>query len=101
MHGIPLQGMGVGILQKDIATQAFEEALRKVVTEPRYTAAARKVSQKLRARKRTPVEEAAGKRFHFQSSHGPSSTAPFPFAWTEEGTPARDACNMPGPRTPA
>ncbi|CAL5228007.1 g11062 [Coccomyxa viridis] len=53
------KGMGVGILQKDIATQAFEEALRKVVTEPRYTAAARKVSQKLRARKRTPVEEAA------------------------------------------
>lgn len=55
--------MGVRISQKDITKPAFTEAIKKVLQDPRYAAAAAKVSQKLRARptRRTPVQEAAGK----------------------------------------
>ena len=44
-----------------IGTPAFREALVKVLTQPRYTDAARSLSVKIRARKRTPLQEAAGK----------------------------------------
>lgn len=48
------------ITHKDVLTSAFGEAIRKVLQEPSYRAAAGLISQKLRARKRTPVQEAAG-----------------------------------------
>jgi glucuronosyltransferase len=52
--------MGVRITHKDIFTSALGEAIRKVLQEPSYRAAAGLISRKLRARKRTPVQEAAG-----------------------------------------
>jgi len=55
-----LQGMGVRITHKDIFTPAFGEAISKVLQDPKYRAAADLISRKLRARKRTPVQEAAG-----------------------------------------
>ena len=55
-----LQGMGVRITHKDVLTSAFGEAIRKVLQKPSYRVAAGLISRKLRARKRTPVQEAAG-----------------------------------------
>lgn len=52
--------MGVSISHKDILTPAFGEAIRKVLQDPSYRAAAELISRKLRARKRTPVQEAVG-----------------------------------------
>ncbi len=52
--------MAVRITHKDILTSAFGEAIRKVLQEPSYRAAAGLISRKLRARKCTPVQEAAG-----------------------------------------
>ncbi|CAL5228006.1 g11061 [Coccomyxa viridis] len=54
------RGMGVKISKEDITTSAFREAIHKVLTDPSYAAAAARVSRKLRARKRMPVQEAAG-----------------------------------------
>lgn len=48
------------ITHKDVLTSAFGEAIRKVLQEPSYRLAAGLISRKLRARKRTPVHEAAG-----------------------------------------
>ena len=48
------------ITHKDVFTSAFGEAISKVLQEPSYRAAAGVISRKLRARKRTPVQEAAG-----------------------------------------
>lgn len=57
---VVLQGMGVRISHKDIFMPKFGEAIRKVFQDPSYGAAAELISRKLRARKRTPVQEAAG-----------------------------------------
>ena len=56
------QGMGVRVRHKDIGTPAFSQALRKVLEEPGYRAAAARLSRMLRARRQTPVQEAAGAR---------------------------------------
>ncbi len=48
------------ISHEDITVPTIVEAIQKVLQDPSYTAAARRVSKKLRARKRTPVQEAAG-----------------------------------------
>ena len=55
-----LQGMAARISYEDITKPAFLEAIQKVMLDPSYTAAAAKVSRKLRAWRRTPVQEAAG-----------------------------------------
>ncbi len=54
------QGFAVRVLHSDIGTAAFPAALAQVLGNGSYAAAARKVSVKLRARKRTPVQEAVG-----------------------------------------
>ena len=41
-------------------TPAFREALMEVLTNLKYTKAAQAMSKKIRARKNTPVQEAAG-----------------------------------------
>ncbi len=43
-----------------VGKPAFKEALIEVLTDPKYTATAQAMSVKIRARKRTPVQEAAG-----------------------------------------
>ena len=43
-----------------IGTPAFGEAITEVLSTPRYTKAAQAMSVKIRARKNTPVQEAAG-----------------------------------------
>ena len=54
------QGMGVRVRHRDIGSPAFGRALRKVLEEPGYRAAAAHLSRTLRARRQTPVQEAAG-----------------------------------------
>ena len=55
-----LQGMGVRVNHRDIGTPAFGQAIRRVLEEPSYRAAAALISRMLRARRQTPVQEAAG-----------------------------------------
>lgn len=59
-----LQGFGEQISHLQIGTPAFREALLRVLTDPIYTRAAQTLSVKLRARKRTPVQEAAGESLY-------------------------------------
>lgn len=47
----------------DIGTAAFPAALEQVMGNSSYAAAAKKIAVKLRARKRTPVQEAVGAYF--------------------------------------
>ena len=54
------QGMGVRVRHRDIGTPACGQAIRKVLEEPSYRAAAARLSRMLRARRQTPVQEAAG-----------------------------------------
>lgn len=54
------QGFAVRVRHTDIGTAAFPAAVARVLSNGSYAAAARKVSVKLRARKRTPVQEAVG-----------------------------------------
>lgn len=55
-----LQGFGQHIRTNQAGTPAFQKALMAVLTDPRYTQAAQAMSVKIRARKNTPVQEAAG-----------------------------------------
>lgn len=48
------------ISHADILTEALPEAILHLLGDRRYAQAAAMVSVKLRARKRTPVQEAAG-----------------------------------------
>ena len=43
-------------------TPAFGEAIMEVLSNPQYTKAAESMSVKIRARKNTPVQEAAGEQ---------------------------------------
>ncbi|BDA49336.1 UDP-glucuronosyltransferase 2A1 [Coccomyxa sp. Obi] len=52
------RGFAVRVRHSDIGTAAFPVALAQVLGNGSYAAAARKMSVKLRARKRTPVQEA-------------------------------------------
>jgi hypothetical protein len=54
------QGFGKRIEHSDIGTDALPAAILEVLGRPQYAAAASAISVKLRARKRTPVQEAAG-----------------------------------------
>lgn len=55
-----MQGFGVRLSPHQAGRPAFKEALMEVLTNPKYTAAARAMSVKIRARSNTPVQEAAG-----------------------------------------
>lgn len=55
-----LQGLGLRVSHADIFTDRLQEALERVLSEPSFTAAARNLQVKLRARPRTPTQEAAG-----------------------------------------
>jgi hypothetical protein len=57
-----LQGMAERISLPQPGSTAFYDALLKVLTEARYTRAAQELSVKVRAHKRTPVQQAAGER---------------------------------------
>jgi hypothetical protein len=45
---------------KDIHTERFTHTIKRILTEPSFTEVAKGISQKLRARTRTPAQEAAG-----------------------------------------
>ena len=55
-----MQGFGVQISHADVLTDALPAAVMHVLSNARYAEAARRMSVKLTARKRTPVQEAAG-----------------------------------------
>lgn len=48
------------LLPTQAGKPAFREALLEVLTNPQYTRAAQALSVKIKARKNTPVQEAAG-----------------------------------------
>ncbi|BDA49333.1 UDP-glucuronosyltransferase 2A1 [Coccomyxa sp. Obi] len=53
------RGFAVRVHHEDIGTERFPEALKRVLTDPSFKEAAERVSLKLRARPRTPTQEAA------------------------------------------
>lgn len=55
-----VQGFGLQMDPTQAGTPAFQKALMAVLTDPRYARAAKAMSVKIRARKNTPVQEAAG-----------------------------------------
>ena len=54
------QGFGVQVLPSQISKPVFLAAILEVLRTPSYSAVAQAMSIKLRARKRTPVQEGAG-----------------------------------------
>ena len=63
-----LQGCGVQVFPAEAGSRKFSTALSEVLTHARYTKAAQALSRKLRARKNTPVEEAAGAAVHLHQA---------------------------------
>ena len=59
-----LQGCGVQVQPAESGSPTFSVAINQVLTDLQYTKAAQALSRKLRARKNTPVEEAAGAAVH-------------------------------------
>ena len=55
-----MQGFGVRVSPLQAGTPAFKDAILEVLSNPRFTSAAQAMSVKIRARKNTPVQEAAG-----------------------------------------
>jgi glucuronosyltransferase len=55
-----LQGLALRLHHKDIGTERFSRTIKRVLTEPSFTEVAKQLSVKLRARPRTPTQEAAG-----------------------------------------
>lgn len=55
-----VQGFALRVSHADLFTERFTGALKRVLGEPSFAAAARGISVKLRARPRTPTQEAAG-----------------------------------------
>ena len=62
-----MQGFGLRISHADLLTDALPEAIRHLLGDSQYADAAAKVSTQLRARKRTPAQEAAGRQ---SAQHG-------------------------------
>lgn len=54
------QGMAEKVSPSQIGSPGFSQALMKVLTEDSYSQAARALSRKIRAHKRTPVQQAGG-----------------------------------------
>lgn len=57
---VALQGLALRLDHKNIHTERFTHTIKRVLTEPSFTEVAKGISQKLRARPRTPTQEAAG-----------------------------------------
>ena len=57
-----VQGFGVRVSPLQAGTPAFMGAIMEVLRNPQYTAAAQALSAKIKARKNTPVQEAAGEQ---------------------------------------
>lgn len=82
-HGVPIVGIpmvadqpdnivkavarGFGIMfhrgKQGINGEELHDALLQILTEPRFKEAAAKISVRMRARKRTPLQEAAGENY--------------------------------------
>ena len=62
IHAVHVQGYGVQVDPSQIGTPAFEAAIMQVLTDPKYRQVAQAISKQVRARKRTPVQEAAGEQ---------------------------------------
>ena len=60
MGSFCMQGIGLQLRPAQAGKPAFREALMEVLSNPKYTRAAKAMSVKIRARKNTPVQEAAG-----------------------------------------
>ena len=72
-----MQGFAVRINHADLLTEALPEAILRLLGDQRYAQAAAMVSVKLRARKRTPVQEAAGASAHpFVHTHAVAQQQP-------------------------
>lgn len=54
------QGLGLRIRHADLLTERLPQSLTGVLTEPSFASAARNLQVKLRARPRTPTQEAGG-----------------------------------------
>jgi len=67
-----MQGFGLRVSPSQLGKPAFKEALMEVLTNPKYTAAAQAMSVKIRARKNTPVQEAAGVHLSLLWQHSSS-----------------------------
>ena len=67
-----MQGFGLRLSPTQVGKPAFKEALTEVLTNPKYTVAAQAMSVKIRARKNTPVQEAAGVHSLSLSQHSSS-----------------------------
>ena len=48
------------ISQADLSTEALPAAILRTLNDPEYAAAAKRISVRMRARPRTPLQEAAG-----------------------------------------
>ncbi len=55
------QGFGVRVEPTQAGTPAFGAAIMEVLSNPQYKKAAEAMAVKIKARKNTPVQEAAGK----------------------------------------
>ena len=60
MGSFCMQGLGLQLRPAQAGRPAFREALMEVLSNPKYAKAAKAMSVKIRARKNTPVQEAAG-----------------------------------------
>ena len=58
--GFPCRGMGLRILPGEFKAGEIAHALRRLHAEPSFREAAGDISRKLRSRKNTPRQEAAG-----------------------------------------
>ena len=59
---VSVQKFGVQVLPSQISEPAFLAAILEVLTTPSYADTAQAMSVKIRARKRTPVQEGAGNK---------------------------------------
>ena len=55
-----LQGMAALLPRKGLSAEGVYDVILRVLTEEDFRAAAGKVSKRIRSRKRTPLQEAAG-----------------------------------------
>lgn len=62
-----LQGLALRLHHEDIGTERFSRTIKRVLTEHSFKEVAKQLSVKLRARPRTPMQEAAGES---STSHG-------------------------------
>ena len=72
MGSFCMQGFGLQLRPAQAGKPTFREALVEVLSNPKYAKAAKAMSVKIRARKNTPVQEAAGAAFPPRKSASPA-----------------------------